>query len=1104
MERSQWLYSGMDYFDAASGGPSPAAAGFLRTLLQSNDGDCSDNDEVITTRTFVINIILVIVLFFLLLGVFVWLRGYEIFDMTFHPNLCVNFEELDYPVQATPPEVRAHRLQFIARALKLNEPDLLLYSGLDEMMFVRWLRFNALLFLGLSVFFLPILLPIYRTGDLEDTDTICNNVDLFSLANVPKGDWRFIVGTVLLSLLTWLTASLLRHEWVRYRLLRWAFSISDRQTRTFSVFVSDVPNKAGEDDRYDESGFRKKHDDSLNKMAAVMDAGASIKGAAMESGDAIGTFLMDFLPGRIISNWVKMCLGRTKNPRRRRAGIISRTEMDTKVETMFKGIFKDDYLHHHQAEDTRVLDALVPRRRALAQKLIRLSSPLVESEDVTEERAKTNEHELREHKIAIHALSLADKGIGREGSPLRSFRTITAARGESMAAIAETDEELHEEVSPENVQGAPVDVSASVPIIEEEVNVSVQETVGSGAAPQAGNAGASSSSAGSAGASGGDDGVFETPRPAVEEAAGGDSEGDPISPSMTGLTTKDSRIEGVAPELKSGEEAPKSKKQLRQERKERKKLEKLLAEIEATEAEIEALDLAIDEEEARLDADENSVENSFVTFRTRYAAAVASQSLLENDINEWNTDLAPAPSDVVWKNLRYGSRARRLINLKINLVGAIIVIFFFLPVQGVKWLVQESQNWWSNTFGEFGRTLYSILIALVLVIFLVLAHIVSLLLSRQSGHVAFSRMDGTGAWIYFWLILVNVLLVNIIGNEAVWVELRHWIEDPGSIPERLSRNVAVTGATFMQVVALRWGQSLPLELLHIPFHLGFFTKAGLTRIKSGKVPYEERARLAVPEGFPVHRVIPQCFLAFTPGFIYAVIAPLILPFCFVFFLTAHYVWKHNVVYHYRQRYLNGGQVFPLISDFTFVSILLTHLLYICMLAINDSPYQVIVIGVMIVYTIIVWIDIKFAFDKNDSAIPLRHVIDARPLNVDEKTGDVTHTYYVRADAEGKQQRVVEKVNDMYKPPCLRKRVHFRNIKLTEGVDSYYNIATTETVENSTEDNSGRSQLAHSTNGTLRMRETVQATPIVGTDLDDEEGAPGLRPVPSSRLSSKKV
>ena len=60
--------------------------------------------------------------------------------------------------------------------------------------------------------------------------------------------------------------------------------------------------------------------------------------------------------------------------------------------------------------------------------------------------------------------------------------------------------------------------------------------------------------------------------------------------------------------------------------------------------------------------------------------------------------------------------------------------------------------------------------------------------------------------------------------------------------------MAASGSSFMQIVAMRWGQSLPLELLHIPFHLGFFAKAGLSRIKSGKVPYAERARLAVPEG----------------------------------------------------------------------------------------------------------------------------------------------------------------------------------------------------------------------------------------------------------------
>ena len=68
-------------------------------------------------------------------------------------------------------------------------------------------------------------------------------------------------------------------------------------------------------------------------------------------------------------------------------------------------------------------------------------------------------------------------------------------------------------------------------------------------------------------------------------------------------------------------------------------------------------------------------------------------------------------------------------------------------MNGVKYLIQQSQSWWSDTFGVFGRSLYSIIIALVLSIFFVLGHIASKLLSRQSGYVADSRMDGMGAWV---------------------------------------------------------------------------------------------------------------------------------------------------------------------------------------------------------------------------------------------------------------------------------------------------------------------------------------------------------------------
>jgi len=415
---------------------------------------------------------------------------------------------------------------------------------------------------------------------------------------------------------------------------------------------------------------------------------------------------------------------------------------------------------------------------------LRFCSPLLDTENLENERAKAGEHELHEHRVAIRALSLADKGIGRDGLPLHSVRAITAPYNEGTTSYPEEVEEEKVRVSGDHLDAT--GVSLSIPVIEEEDGSSARNTAVSGeAAAHVGHGGS---------------GNIQTRHIVATDVATHKAEYIPTTPLVPDATAKDMDIDGIAEEPQLiDENSAQPEIQERKGRKEHMEREHLLAEIKRTQTEIEALDLAIDAEEKLLDADENSTANSFVTFRTRHAAAVASQCLMEKSISVWRTHLAPAPTDIVWKNARYRSRERGLINLKINLLGAVMVIFFFLPVNGVKWLVQHSQSWFGNTFGEFGRTLYSILIALVLTIFIVLGHIVSRMLSRQSGHVAYSKMDKTGAWIYFWLIVVNILLVNIIGNEAVWVELREWIEDPGSIAERLSRNMAVSGTAFMQI-----------------------------------------------------------------------------------------------------------------------------------------------------------------------------------------------------------------------------------------------------------------------------------------------------------------
>ena len=51
-------------------------------------------------------------------------------------------------------------------------------------------------------------------------------------------------------------------------------------------------------------------------------------------------------------------------------------------------------------------------------------------------------------------------------------------------------------------------------------------------------------------------------------------------------------------------------------------------------------------------------------------------------------------------------------------------------------------------------------------------------------------------------------------------------------------------------------------------------------------------------------------LIFFLGQTYAIIAPVLLPACALFFAMFTVVWRHNVVYHYRQRYVAGGNLWP--------------------------------------------------------------------------------------------------------------------------------------------------------------------------------------------------
>lgn len=82
---------------------------------------------------------------------------------------------------------------------------------------------------------------------------------------------------------------------------------------------------------------------------------------------------------------------------------------------------------------------------------------------------------------------------------------------------------------------------------------------------------------------------------------------------------------------------------------------------------------------------------AFVFFKTRYAAAIASQVLQTSNPMLWVTDNAPEPHDIFWSNLCIPYR-QLWIRRIITLIASIVIMFLFIiPVTFVQGLSQLEQ-----------------------------------------------------------------------------------------------------------------------------------------------------------------------------------------------------------------------------------------------------------------------------------------------------------------------------------------------------------------------------------------------------------------------------
>ena len=300
--------------------------------------------------------------------------------------------------------------------------------------------------------------------------------------------------------------------------------------------------------------------------------------------------------------------------------------------------------------------------------------------------------------------------------------------------------------------------------------------------------------------------------------------------------------------------------------------------------------------------DSQPASSAIIVFARQMDAVIASQIQVDDVPGQWISTPAPGNSDVVWHNLALNENMRNTKTTRALCVATFLALFFMYPVNLVTGAVAELKDEITNSLGE---AVYNVIVSIVLTIFLVIGHVLSLVVSRQTGYIAISQMDSFGASMYFWLLILNLVFGNL-SSTPLWQDLRTWIYTPHLFTYQFILRLMNTSSFFLQFIMLRCATSPVLEIIHPPVLLGFATKCLAYRGRARTWPALKKRKIwAQPTPTPSHRVPAQTMLVFFIGMVYAVVAPVLLPFCAMFFGLFYVFWKHNIVYHYIQQYAAG-------------------------------------------------------------------------------------------------------------------------------------------------------------------------------------------------------
>ncbi|XP_071737356.1 calcium permeable stress-gated cation channel 1-like [Rutidosis leptorrhynchoides] len=405
--------------------------------------------------------------------------------------------------------------------------------------------------------------------------------------------------------------------------------------------------------------------------------------------------------------------------------------------------------------------------------------------------------------------------------------------------------------------------------------------------------------------------------------------------------------------------------------------------IEYHETEIEKLSLEIAEERKSVMNNPKAImPAAFVSFKTRWGAAVCAQTQQVRNPTLWLTEWAPEPRDVYWKNLAIPHVSLTIRKVIMGVVFFFLTFFYIIPIAFVQSLaniegIQKAAPFLKPVIQikPIKSFIQGFLPGIVLKIFLFLLPKILMMMSKFEGFLSISRLERRAASRYYLFNFVNVFLGSIIAGAA-FEQLNTFLNQPANkIPETIGIAIPMKATFFITYIMVDGWTGTAAQLLRLKRLIIYHLK-NIFLVKTER----DRERAMNPKSISFYTGEPQIQFYFLIGLVYAVVSPLLIPFILVFFGLAFVIYRHQVINVYNPKYESRAAFWPDVHGRVIMALIISQILLMGLLSTKHAVASTPVLIALPILTIGFHIYCKGRFEPAFIRYPLQEAMNKDTLD----------------------------------------------------------------------------------------------------------------------------